>query len=325
MTTITNSPGAPAATRSRLSTARSALALLRERAWYGALFGVIVISVVFVFLGRWQYHRHEARSARNHLVNTNFNAPAVPLSELLPTQSQQRDATLPGRLQWRPVSLSGSYLIADTVLLRNRPQPDNGSTSSGIGGQGGQNGYEVVIPFRTTQGLIMLVDRGWIPAGTSNAARPDSVPSAPAGTVQVVARLRPSESSSNRKAPAGQANRLNIPRLAGALPAADAAHVVGAYGLLVSESPAATDTPTLTGKPDPGLGINFAYAVQWIAFAIAAYVMFGVSLVREVRRRDQLALESAAESGSIEDDETGTPAPPRKPKRPDRPLERRYG
>jgi cytochrome oxidase assembly protein ShyY1 len=302
-------PSAPPVPRSRWSTARSALGLLREQAWYGALIGVIVISVVFVFLGRWQFHRHEARSARNHLVNANYYAPPVALSQLLPGVDRKPGAPLPAQLQWRQVRLTGNYLTDHTVLLRNRPQPSN--IRSDQGGQSSQNGYEVVVPLRTTDGPILLVDRGWIPAGTSSAARPDSVPKPPGGDVQVLVRMRPSEPGSSRKAPAGQANRLNTQRLGSALGAPDAERVLGGYGALVKETPTAVEaTPALSTKPDPGLGINFAYAVQWVAFAIAAYVMLGVALVREVRRRD-LADDQPAGSGPVE--------------RPERPLERRYG
>src|SRR3954447_22653378 len=111
----------------RMTQARPALRLLRERAWFGALLGVIVISVIFVFLGRWQYHRHEARSARNHLANANYDAPAVSLSELLPTLGEHPTARLPPSLEWRQVRLTGTYLTANAVLLRNRTQPDRGS------------------------------------------------------------------------------------------------------------------------------------------------------------------------------------------------------
>jgi cytochrome oxidase assembly protein ShyY1 len=305
---VTTAPSTPPAPRSRLSTAGSALGLLRERAWLGALLGVILISVVFVFLGRWQYHRHEARSARNHLVNANYYASPVALSELLPTIDRNPGAPLPPGLQWRQVRLTGSYLPDRTVLLRNRPQPNNNGSDNDQGGaQSSQNGYEVVVPLRTVSGPILLVDRGWIPAGTSSAAHPDSVPGPPSGQVQVIARLRPSEPGSSRKAPAGQANRLNIKRLGSALGEPDADRVVGAYGQLVKESPAARNTPVLFAKPDPGLGINFAYAVQWVAFAIAAYVMLGVAMVREVRRRDL---------------STGRPG---RTAASDRSLERRYG
>lgn len=304
-------PTTPTRPRSRLSTAGSALGLLRERAWLGALIGVILISVVFVFLGRWQYHRHEARSARNDLVNANYYATPVALSELLPTVGQNPGAPLPARLQWRQVRLTGSYLPDHTVLLRNRPQPNNNGNDNDQGGaQSSQNGYEVVVPLRTDSGPILLVDRGWIPAGTSGAAHPDSVPAAPSGQVQVIARLRPSEPGSSRKAPPGQANRLNVQRLGSALGEPDSDRVVGAYGQLVKESPPTGSTPALFGKPDPGLGINFAYAVQWLAFAIAAYVMLGVAMVREVRRRDLPINQSGRPDRSDQND---------------RSLERRYG
>jgi cytochrome oxidase assembly protein ShyY1 len=261
------------ADRSPLRTTRSALALLKERAWLGALAGVVVLSVVFVFLGRWQYHRHEARTARNDLVNTNYNTQPVTLSELIPTVRQNPADPLPARLEWRPITVEGTYLSERTVLLRNRPHER-------------ENGYDVVVPLRTTQGPVLLVDRGWIPAGSTSAAEPDSLPPPPAGTVTVVARLRPSEEAGTRKAPPGQANRIAVRQLASTLDPVDAPQVVGAYGLLVSETPAPAQALSRSDKPDPGLGINFAYAVQWVAFAVAAYVLFGVALVREVRRRN---------------------------------------
>jgi cytochrome oxidase assembly protein ShyY1 len=254
-------------------TARSALALLRERAWIGALLGVVVLAVIFVFLGRWQYHRHEARSARNALVDANYDAAPVLLRTLLPQVLSVPATGLPAHLQWRPVRLTGSYLSAGTVLLRNRPQ-------------NGENGYDVVVPLATTEGPVLYVDRGWIPAGTAGAARPDSVPPAPSGEVTVIARLRPSEPASARRAPPGQANRLDVASLATTFGPAVAGRVAGFYGALVSETPPAAGTPSPYPKPDPGLGINLAYAVQWVAFAIAAYVLLGVAMVREVHRRE---------------------------------------
>jgi cytochrome oxidase assembly protein ShyY1 len=259
--------------RSARQTTRSALRLLTERAWLGALLGVIVLSVVFVFLGRWQYHRHEARSDRNTLVNVNYNATPVTLSDAIPTVRQNPGAPLPADLEWRPVITRGSYLSEHTVLLRNRPQNN-------------QNGYDVVVPFRTTDGPILFLNRGWVPAGSASAAQPDTVPAPPGGVVTVVSRLRPSEAPTGRRAPAGQANRLAVRQLAAALGPDDAGRTVGAYGLVVSESPAPAQAPSPATKPDPGLGINIAYAFQWWAFAIAAYVLLGVAMVREVRRRN---------------------------------------
>jgi cytochrome oxidase assembly protein ShyY1 len=245
--------------------------LLKEAPWARALAGVVVLSVVFVLLGRWQYHRHEIRTARNALVSANYSASPVPLEALLPQIGRQPGGALPAALEWRPVELRGQYLPDRTVLLRNRPHER-------------QNGYDVVVPLRTDSGSVLLVNRGWVPAGSRSAATPDDVPTAPTGPVTVVARLRPSEPATKRRAPAGQANRLVVQQLGAAL-GPDASAVVGAYGMLVSETPRPTRAPALATKPDPGLGINLAYAVQWVAFAIAAYVLLGVALVREVRRR----------------------------------------
>ena len=273
MSTVTETPPRSPSGRSGLRTTRSALGLLKEQAWLGALVGVVVLSIVFVVLGNWQYHRHEARSARNALVNANYGAQPVTLSDLLPTVRQDPTAALPKTLEWRSVTATGTYLTEHTVLLRNRPQND-------------QNGYDVLVPLRTTDGPILIIDRGWIPAGSTSAAEPNSVPAPPSGQVTVVSRLRPSEPTTTRRAPAGQANRIAVQQLASALGPADARRVVGAYGLVVSESPPPAQAPALSTKPDPGLGINFAYAVQWVAFAIAAYVLFAVAMVREVRRRN---------------------------------------
>jgi cytochrome oxidase assembly protein ShyY1 len=260
---VTSTPTSPAA---HTPTPRAAFGLLRERQWATALLGVIVLSCVFVLLGNWQWGRYERRSAADTLVDNNYDATPAPLAELLPDVG----VPLPRHLEYRPVEVTGAYLNDQSVLLRNRPNATGG------------NGYDVVVPFATTGGPVFYVDRGWIPAGTTTAARPDSVPAPPTGTVTVVARLRPSEPASSRRAPAGQANRLTPAVLGRGL----GRPVVSAYGELMREAPAAAGTPAAPDRPDPGLyAINLAYAFQWVAFAVAAYVLFGVALVREVRRR----------------------------------------
>jgi cytochrome oxidase assembly protein ShyY1 len=42
--------------------------------------------------------------------------------------------------------------------------------------------------------------------------------------------------------------------------------------------------PLPADPPDFGIGINLAYAFQWWAFAVTAYVLLGVAMIREVRR-----------------------------------------
>jgi len=272
--------------RDALSTARAALGLLRERRWLGALAALVLLTVVFVFLGRWQFHRHEAKKAVADLVAANYDADPVPLDDLVPVAEQSPDATLAAELEWRPVTVSGEYLVEDTILIRNRPHDQIGEAGSVGTGGNSANGYEVVVPLRTDDGTVLFVDRGWVEAGSSDASRPDHVPAAPTGQVTVVARLRPSEPASERSAPAGQAMRINIPALT---EQADlgADRVVGAFGALVSEDPAASETPEAADEPDTSLGVNLSYAMQWDSFAVIAYLLFAVAMVREVRRRDE--------------------------------------
>jgi len=262
--------GTGRARSSRRRTALAALRLFREPPWVAALLGVIVLAAVFCFLGRWQYDRHEARQARADLVRDNYDASPVPLDRLLPDLAANPGAPLARDLQWRPARVTGSYRPDDAVVVRNRPLD-------------GDAGYEVVVPFTLDDGRVLLVDRGWVPAGATGDA-PDAVPAPPPGRVELVVRLRPGEPGLHRTPPPGQALRIDIPQIAGGL---DGAPVVGgAYGVLAAESPAPAQAPVTLPRPDPGIDINLPYSVQWYAFAAVAFVLLGVGAVREVHRRD---------------------------------------
>ncbi len=142
------------------------------------LAGLLAIAVVFavacVFLGRWQYHRFEAKYAADHLIGRNYRAAPVALATLVPTPT----ATLAHHDQWRSVRLEGRYDAAHQVLVRNRPFD-------------GSYGYEVLVPFvPAAGGPDLLVDRGWVDNGQTGAA-PDAVPPPPAGPVTVTAHLLP--------------------------------------------------------------------------------------------------------------------------------------
>jgi cytochrome oxidase assembly protein ShyY1 len=262
-------PGGPDP-RQRLRTAAAALRLFRERGWAAALLGVVLLAVVFCFLGRWQYHRHEARQERADLVRANYDAAPVPLAELLPGVATDPGVPLAADLQWRPARVTGTYRAADTVVVRNRPLD-------------GRTGYEVVVPFVMDDGTALLVDRGWVPAGATGDA-PAAVPAPPPGRVEAVVRLRPGEPGLDRRPPPGQALRIDIPQIGGRLGSTPV--VGGAYGVLATESPAPAESPVALPRPDPGIDINLPYAMQWYAFALVAFVLLGVGAVKEVHRRD---------------------------------------
>jgi cytochrome oxidase assembly protein ShyY1 len=238
--------------------------LLREGLWLRLLLAVAVLSVAFVFLGRWQYHRHTAKVARNVVIDTHYTAPPTPLGTVLTTPS----TPLTAAQQWTPVEVSGVYEPGGTVLVRNRPLD-------------GEVGYEIVVPLRTPSGAALLVDRGWVPAA-DDALRPESVPEPPGGRVTVVARLRLGEGRATTGSPPGQESRMDLAQLA---THAGGTVYTGAYGVLASEQPVTAPMPTLLPRPDEGLGPHLAYAFQWWFGAVAAWVLLGYYAVREAGQR----------------------------------------
>ncbi len=261
---------------------------LLTRRWLSLLALVLALAVACVMLGSWQWHRREERLARNALVVENYDSPAVPLDSVLD------DGTLRPESTWTPVTLSGEYVEAATVLVRNRPLE-------------GQPGYEVLVPLVTDAGPTVLVDRGWVPTGRTGQD-PDVVPAPPAGHVEAVVRVRPAEPMSDRDAPQGQTLSISPRALAPTVDAAsagavDAATVVpGAYGVVASESPEPAQSLTRAPRPSLDEGPHLSYAMQWVAFALMGLVGF-VVLARRAAEWD------AQEAGHA------APAPARKPSR----------
>src|SRR4051812_22030165 len=245
---------------------RGVLAVLREPYWLRAGFLVVALSLACVYLGRWQWGRHEGKVAMAQQIDRAYDARPASLAELVPVPTQP----LPKDEEWRPVQVRGAYLGDDTVVIRNRPD------------ENGEFGYEVVVPFRVDGGPVLLVDRGWIPNGASGA-RPDTVPAPPTGEVGVVARLRPTERPVTRVAPAGQAERIDVPRLTAVV---DGPAVTQAYGILAQEQPASAGAaPALIPRPDEDLGPHQAYAIQWWLGAVAVYVLLVVYARKEAQGR----------------------------------------
>lgn len=254
----------------------------------------VVFAIACAFLSNWQFSRNEDRSAQLELVEQNYDAPAVPLSDVIPPGGE-----LAADDEWRPVELVGSYLAADQLLARNRPH-------------GGTSAFEVLVPFRLEDGRVLLVDRGWVPPG-DDRPEPDAVPAPPEGEVTVIARVRPGEAlpASGRSAPSGQVPTINLPLVADAVSAvAGEAMELSAYGVMVSEEPASASAPNALEAPSEDPGPHLSYAIQWILFAVMGFVFIGYVIRTERRHRREDLEEDAPGSAA------GTPsiaAPPRPP------------
>ena len=155
----------------------------------------VVFAIACAFLSNWQFTRNQERSAQLALVAENYDAPPVPLSDLVPA-----DGELSPQDEWHPVILTGTYLPDEQLLVRNRPH-------------GGTSAFEVLVPFRLDDGRVLIVDRGWVPPGQDRPV-PDAIPAprpAPyatctASTTRSLAQASASQAAIRRaaaRAPAG--------------------------------------------------------------------------------------------------------------------------
>lgn len=274
---------------------------LRTRHWLGVIAIGIGVSLACTALGLWQWNRHTERARAAATVAANYDAEPVPLTTLLtgPGASLSEDDI------WRPVTAGGTY-VGGTVLLRNRPVA-------------GSPALHVLAPLvvSTADGgqAVLVVDRGWVPAGTEEA--PGEVPAPPAGQVSVVARLRAPEPAVGRRAPDGQVYTVEptsvvaasaIPEDVRRLP------VLASYAVLAEEDPAPDVATAPLPRPDTDLGTHLSYTFQWWVFAIGALVGVGVLARREAHRE---APHEAGTGAGSEARTTRAPvvAPPRRARR----------
>lgn len=240
--------------------------------WGVYLLVAAAFAVACVWLSNWQFDRNESRSHQIELVEQNYDAEPVPLSDLIAA-----DADLDAEDEWRPVLLRGEYLVDEQLLVRNRPH-------------GGTSAFEVLVPFRDVDGRIIIVNRGWVAPG--EGALPDVVHEPSTGQVDVIVRLRPSEPlpRSGRGAPEGQVPTIYLPSIADSI-GGDV--ITSAYGLLVSEEPAPETALGGFDAPTDDPGPHLSYAIQWILFAIMGFI-FIFSMIRTEVQKQREELEGAA-------------------------------
>lgn len=243
--------------------------------WAGYVAVAIVFAIACGFLSNWQFARGAERTAQLELVEANYDADPVPLADLIGS-----DGELDAGDTWHPVVLTGEYLAGEQLLVRNRAH-------------GGTSAFEVLVPLRTDDGRVFIVNRGWVPPG-ADQPEPDEIPAAPAGEVTVVARLQPGEPAprSGRSAPAGQVPTIDLDAIAGTI--GEPATVTGAYGLLVSEDPEPATRPSAPRPPSEDPGPHLSYAIQWILFAVMGFAFIWYMIRTELRHRKEDAAERAA-------------------------------
>lgn len=252
---------------------------LFTRRWVGYLVLAAIVAAACAGLSKWQMDRRNQAVSEIQRVQQNYNKNPVPFES-----AQKYFEAADPEAKWTTVSVTGQYLMQDQRIVRNRP---NNSAP----------GYEVLVPFRLTSGETIVVNRGWLPIGNARPGYPDVVPKPPAGTVEAVVRIKPSEPEMDgRSAPEGQLASIALSEYARQV---GYPLMTGSYGLMASESPSPAVAPQQLSLPPVQEGSNLSYALQWLTFGILAFVGFGYT-ARQQARIAREEREDQEESGPSE-------------------------
>lgn len=251
------------------------------RRWLGYLAFAVVFAIACGFLSAWQASRGNDAVAANALLDKNFNSQPLPLQSVIPGLTSFR-----ADQEWLRVTVSGSYLPKEQLLVRNRP------TDAGPG-------FEVLTPLRLADGSVFIVDRGWVPTGNKQD-RPDYVAPAPAGTVVATVRLRPSEPKTDAGSTSG--GEIGTIALGEVQARTGGAVYTGAYGILDSQTPvgAAGLTPVVTSEPTQDEGLHWSYMIQWVLFALIGFFGLFYAVRQEIRLRREDEPEERARAAERE-------------------------
>ena len=256
------------------------LRLWLTRRWLLATLAAALFGVACFYLGLWQWHRHVEQRTKVEAIARNYSAAPVALAPALV------ETPLPAERQWTRVALTGSYAVGSDLLVRNRTLDQT-------------VGFEVLTPFRT-DGLTILVDRGWVPNADDAETSPPVDPP-PSGVVQVTGWLRTGEVSLGRDLPRPQLASINVADARSQMPALSAADGYVVLGGQVPAAPAGDHPVRVLPRPEEDLGPHQAYAYQWWLFMPGGLVFVVVVMRRE------------AAAGRA--DAAGADTPPARPKK----------
>jgi cytochrome oxidase assembly protein ShyY1 len=253
--------------------------------WLAGAALTVAAAVVMVFLGNWQLHRYQERSALNARIDAADSAAPVPLTSLLASPSAPGTAgPAPGEdLAWTKVTVTGRYDPAHEIQARGRTVD-------------GRVGFEIVTPLVLADGTAVLVDRGWVPPGPGGAATPPTVPPAPTGEVTVVGRVHAPESRATAAEPF--AGLSTVRRIAPELLAPGLPYpLYGGYLTLEEQTPPADPAFVPIAPSYENAWMNAGYVVQWWAFALLALVGYAILAVKHARSGREWRQPAATHSG----------------------------
>jgi cytochrome oxidase assembly protein ShyY1 len=260
---------------------RGVYRFLMTRQWVILALITLLLIPTMIRLGIWQMHRYEMRTARNQLVSHALHAKPVPVEQLsTPGHSVTRTE------KYRTVTATGTFDTSREVVVRRRVNSDD------------EVGFHVLTPFVLTDGKVVLVNRGWIPANGAQTAFP-KIPAPPSGRTTVTGRLMADETTAAsgikdiKGLPDRQIMLINSEEQARRLHA----QVLGGYIQQTAPAPKGGSPEQISDPGSEDAPLNYAYMIQWWLFAAAVPVGYVILARREARdRREAAAKEEPAEA-----------------------------
>lgn len=244
--------------------------------WIAGHIVAVAAIVVFVLLGLWQLRRHDERREFNELLESRLEAPTESLENLVAQYGEDSDM-----LDLRRVEVTGTYALADEVILRNRTQS-------------GRSGHDVLTPLETDGGRAVIVNRGWVPIDVEGPPVVGAQP--PTGEVVAYGMVRATQvrgSFGPVDPPTGRLDRISridVARLDRQTP-----QDLYPFSIqLDKQNPAQTqDFPVPQPVPSPESGPHFSYAIQWFVFSLVVAIGYPILLRRTAGRAEDAGPQGA--------------------------------
>lgn len=214
-----------------------------------ATLALFVLACLFATLGTWQQRRAAEKRA---LELQHQTAPSLPLESAINRQS--RFSTIDAR---------GHYDVNRHILLDNQIWH-------------GQAGVYVFTPFETTGGMLILVNRGWLPLSPDRKSLPE-IPT-PAGEVVLRGVLNTPPVPGRLLGPADRLDRNAWPQLVTYLNLQDISEILGTpledWVVQLSDS----EPGGFEGRDWQPVYLTSSrhqgYAIQWFSLLAVCFVMW---------------------------------------------------
>ena len=128
---------------------------MKPRIWPIVLWAGLGIAVLLA-LGTWQLFRLAEKEAQLAEIAERTKATPISLTEALARRDKGTD------IEFDAVKVRGAF--------------DHASERHKLASFEGSPGWQIITPFKTDEGIVVLVDRGVVPAGLKDAAKRNESP-----------------------------------------------------------------------------------------------------------------------------------------------------